>query len=165
MQVLSFKVDLHTLWWVKTIKWKSEKINWWIISLSITDWSSPTDLTKCSYNMLFQLLLVILIQYHIKNYTCKYKRCSQEYLVIFNMQACYAADIAWWYAAVKLDLWKTTVYTKSTRNSRADPFQKRNLMVGTFPKIVLKMLWASLVTGNMGLSACAASTIGSQTCW
>ena len=25
-------------------------------------------------------------------------------------------------------------------------------------------LWASLVTGNMGLSVCAASTIGSLTC-
>ena len=35
--VISLKVDPHTLWWEKTIKWKSEKVNWWYICLSITD--------------------------------------------------------------------------------------------------------------------------------
>ena len=41
---------------------------------------------------------------------------------------------------------------------------ERNLMVRTHSKLVLLRLWASQVTGNMGLSAHAASTIGSLTC-
>ena len=56
-----------------------------------------------------------------------------------------------------------TFYTKSTRNSRTDPCQKRNLMVRTHPKLVPKMWWAPLVTDSMGLSGCAASTVGSLT--
>ena len=44
-----------------------------------------------------------------------------------------------------------------------DPCQKRNLMARTCPKLALKILLASLVTGNMGLSACAAFPIGSLT--
>ena len=46
-----------------------------------------------------------------------------------------------------------TVYIKSTWSSRMDPCQKRNLMVRTHPKLVLKMLWASLVTANIVLFA------------
>ena len=57
-----------------------------------------------------------------------------------------------------------TVYTRNTRNSRMYPCQKRNLTVRTHPKLVLKRLLASLVTGNMGLSVCATSTVGSLTC-
>ena len=45
-----------------------------------------------------------------------------------------------------------------------DLYQKRNLMVRTHPKLVLKMLWASLVTDSMDLSTCTASIIGSLTC-
>ena len=80
------------------------------------------------------------------------------------MQACYAANIVQWFAAIKLDTSKTDCLYKSTSKNRMDPYQKRNLTIGTCPKLALKMLMASLVTGNMGLFACAASTIGSLTC-
>ena len=36
------------------------------------------------------------------------------------MHTCYAADIAQWSAAIKLDPCKTTIYTRSTMNNRMD---------------------------------------------
>ena len=81
------------------------------------------------------------------------------------MQACYAADIAQCSAAIQLDSCKITIYIQDVQVIMGwIHVNKEICLLEHIPNLVLKKVWASLVTGNMVLSVHAASTIGFLTC-